>query len=94
MARGLTVEQAVAIVNEIVASEGNYKHFTSAPKPFLASIESKLDFDLEDALNACAQLQPGHEFPSLGEMKAARDAMVGRLLTAHMTQTIFHPTAA
>ncbi len=92
MARGLTVEQAVAIMDRLVASESDYTRFKADPKTFLASIQGDLNFDLEAALNACAQLQPGHAFPSIDAMKSARDAMVGRLLTAHLSQNIFHPT--
>lgn len=85
MAKGLTLAEAGKVMDYITASEAQRQEFEKSPKDVL----NKLGIDGEAALNDCARFYQGR-MSSLDALRASRDAMLGRLLTAHLSQNVHH----
>ena len=80
---GLSLQQAIQILDKISASDADHQRFHADTEGFLQD----LGIDPHAALSDCATISDA-PLPPPDQLKAARDAMIGRLLTAHLGQTI------
>ncbi|MCK7593198.1 hypothetical protein [Pseudomarimonas salicorniae] len=88
MAKGLTLAEALRVMSHITASQENYDAFAANMTPVLDS----LGIQSQEALNDCQKIMGGTLAP-LDTLRQNHDAMVGRLLTAHLAQIIHNPTS-
>jgi hypothetical protein len=88
MATGLTLAEALRVMAHITASPENYEAFQADMTPVIES----LGINSQEALNDCQKFMGGALAP-LELLRANHDAMVGRLLTAHLAQIIHNPAS-
>jgi len=85
MATGLSMQQAVQIMDKLTSDQTEVTSFEADPAGYLKA----MGIDVDATLNGCSDLK-SRPMPSIDDLRAARDAMVGRLLTAHLSQNIHH----